>query len=337
MKILISGYHNPHYQTITEYIERAVCGLGHEVIVFNDRKHIIPGRLRHRCKPLQAVSLAAINSSLVRLADKTRPDLVIVTGGHRITRKTLRELARRGFRVVLWTTDRPDPKDIMRETVFNYDRVFCQGTEYVDIFKELGVSDALWLPMGCDPEIHSPVSLSEDQEADLGSDVVFVGSFYPYRAENLEALRGFNLAIWGPGWENLPGHSALGGCVRGAHTPPHKWVKIYSASKIVLALHNSSGCDAAIAHQASPRVFEALACGAFVLTDCKKDVLELFRSGEHLTAFADAGDLREKVAHFLSRPAARQRIAAAGRREVLKNHTYQKRLKTLIDMSGASS
>ena len=43
MKVLVIGYHNPHYQTITEYIERAVALLGNELHVFDVGRRIIPG------------------------------------------------------------------------------------------------------------------------------------------------------------------------------------------------------------------------------------------------------------------------------------------------------
>ena len=59
MKILFSGYHNPHYETVTEYMERALRALGHEVIVYDDRRHIIPGRIRSRVGWLNRLDLAS--------------------------------------------------------------------------------------------------------------------------------------------------------------------------------------------------------------------------------------------------------------------------------------
>jgi len=46
MKVLISSYHNPNFVTISEYIEEAIRALGHRLYVFNDRNHLIPGRIR---------------------------------------------------------------------------------------------------------------------------------------------------------------------------------------------------------------------------------------------------------------------------------------------------
>ena len=83
-------------------------------------------------------------------------------------------------------------------------------------------------------------------------------------------------------------------------------------------------------HQADPRVFEAMACGAFVLTDRQKDVVSLFRDGEHLVTYDDDRDLRDKIGYFLRHPEERECIAAAGMREVLNNHTYSHRVKDLF-------
>ncbi|MFT7538775.1 MAG: hypothetical protein ACI9F2_000926, partial [Lysobacterales bacterium] len=48
MKILISGYRNPKFETITEYIEKAVATLGHEVVFFDDWNFSVPtpGRIQ---------------------------------------------------------------------------------------------------------------------------------------------------------------------------------------------------------------------------------------------------------------------------------------------------
>jgi spore maturation protein CgeB len=330
LKVLVSGYHNPHYFTVTEYIERGVSRLAHELIVFNDRDHLIPGRLRRRWALLQDVSVATINRQLTRLAAKTQPDLVLITGGHRITAQALRRLKRDGFSTALWTTDMPMSGDRMRTTAAEYTFVFSQGTEYAEIFRKMGIANARWLPMACDPELHHPVNLREDEQSEFGHDAAFVGSYYPGRADCLQQLTAFDLAVWGPGWDRLSTNSPLRACVRGLHTPPESWVKIYSASRIIISIHVQDPERRVQVHQASPRIFEALACGAFVLTDSQRDVLALFRDGEHLVSFKDAADLGRKIAYYLEHPDERQRIATAGRAEVLRHHTYAHRVREII-------
>ena len=181
MKIIVSGYHNPYFVTVTEYIERALRSIGHDVVTFNDRDHIFPGRLRKKISLFQKLSVAAINQGLLKLAAQTRPDAVLVTGGHRITKRTLQRLSWMKVWVALWTMDPPKFSDIMFKTAPYYHHIFCQGTEYMDIFRQMGLSNADWLPMACDPQVHRRVEVAGEEKLKYGNDVVFVGSYYPHR------------------------------------------------------------------------------------------------------------------------------------------------------------
>ena len=253
-----------------------------------------------------------------------------------MTPKSLKWFAHQRIPTVLWTTDPPCASDMMFTTAPFYHHLFCQGSEYMDVFRQMGLTHAEWLPMACDPEVHHRVELSVEERLKFGSDVVFVGSYYPHRAETLQTVLRHNSAVWGPGWEVLPLNSPLRACIRDAHTRPDIWTKIYSASKIVLSIHYRDSENRFPVHQASPRVFEAMACGAFVLTDRQKDVLSLFKDGEHLVAFSDEVDLDRKIAYYLGHADEREQIAAAGRQEVLKNHTYGHRIQRLLARMGAT-
>ncbi len=176
-----------------------------------------------------------------------------------------------------------------------------------------------------------PSNWRQRKETPGDHDAVFVGSHYPVRERLFEALAGIDLAIWGPGWDRLRSDSPLRRCVRAAHTTPETWRKIYAAAKIVLSVHFQDPLGKLPCHQASPRVFEALACGAFVITDRQKDVMALFQDGEHLVTFADGEDLRRKVETYLGCSNERERIAQSGRNEVLARHTYRDRLSVLFD------
>jgi spore maturation protein CgeB len=336
MKILLSGYHNPHYETVTEYMERAVESLGHEIVPFHDRCHLVPGRLREHLGTLRRLDLEWINRRLETLALDIGAQVVLVTGGNRILGKTVRRLRDRGVITVLWTTDPPIDFEPVLRAAHSYDHVFCQGTEAVEIFHGNGVAKARWLPVGCDPERHGPVVLTESERKEYGSDVVFVGSHYEERERLFEPLCGFDLALWGPGWENLPPRSLLRQHVRGAHCTPQMWLKIYSASRIILASHYHDPMERFCVHQASPRVFEAIACGGFLLCDRQRDVLELFTDGEHFVSFGDARDLAEKIRTFLGRPGEREAIARKGRAEALRRHTYVHRLGEMFSIVNGS-
>jgi spore maturation protein CgeB len=333
MKVLLSGYHNPHYDTVTEYMERALRALGHKLACFDDRCHLIPGRIRYRVPWLRRWDLKVLNRRLSSLALHCGVSLVIATGGDRILSTTIRRLKACGVTTVLWTTDPPRGCTPILETAPLYDYIFCQGSEFVDFLQANGIEKARWLPVGCDPESHRSVLFSPEEKEQYGHDVVFVGSWYPERAALFERLCDFDLAIWGPGWENLPSHSKLRRHIRGAHTSPDQWRKIYTASRIVLATHYQDPTGRYPVYQASPRVFEAMACGAFVLCDRQRDVLALFRDGEHLVSCCDGDDLAAKVRYYLEHPGERRAIAHKGCEDVLANHTYVHRMHELIALA----
>jgi spore maturation protein CgeB len=336
MKILFSGYHNPHFMTITEYMEGAIRALGHDLIVFDDRQHIIPGRMRQRIQWLQQYDLRHINKKIASLALERKPDIAIITGGHRITNQSVQALKNNGICTVLWTIDPPFNFQPIIDIAPLYDHIFCQGTEAVELLNCAGIAGAQWLPVACDQSVHNPVKLSPKEKKHYDNDVVFVGSYYPNRAELLERLVDFGLGIWGPGWEKLDGRSKLRGCIKGAHTPPSEWSKIYSASKIVLATHYRDPEVKFPVYQASPRIFEALACRAFVISDDQRDVFSLFKAEEHLSRFNDADELIEKIRYYLARPLEREEIAYQGRREVLSKHTYVNRIQKLLSIVSQS-
>jgi spore maturation protein CgeB len=329
MKILLSGYHNPHFETVTEYTEAAITELGHRLYTFDDRDFRLPGAVRDWWGALQRWDLRKLNRRLVSLASIHRPDVCLVQGGHRILPETIRAITAMGSVTVLWTVDAPGSSGLPFDTAPLYDLVFCGGTEAIELLTAAGVAHARWLPFGC-PSTIEPYTLSEETRLANVSDVCFVGSYYPNRARLFEQLSDFSLLIRGPGWDRLPRHSPLAAVARGQQVLPAEWRRLYAASKIVLGVHYQDGRTPC--HQASPRVFEVMACGAFLLCDAQRDVTTLFKDGEHLVLFHDAHDLRQKLAHYLSCPGERTRIAERGRREALKNHTYAKRVEQLLTL-----
>jgi spore maturation protein CgeB len=287
---------------------------------------------------LNDIDLFFINRNFLALALDTKPQLVVVTGGFRISGESIRLLKKEGIKTLLWTTDPPVHFEPVAKSAPFYDVVCCHGTEAIEILKSKGVTEARWLPMACEPTYHDIVELTQNENRMFGSHVVFVGSHYFCREKLFENLREFDFAIWGPGWDRLAKESCLRGKLRADKMPPEKWVKIYSACNIILAPHFQDEHNRFPVHQISPRVFEAMACGGFVLSDRQKDVLALFKDGEHLVTFGDGKDLVDKIKYFLQHPEERKGIAAAGHREVLNKHTYTHRMQNLLSLiSGPES
>ena len=332
MNILVTGYHNPHYLTIVEYIENSVVKLGHKLISFEDHQYLFPGRLRKRFPLLEKIDLVRTNRRLRLLAEEQRPDLIIVTQGFLILKETLKALKAMGSIVVLWVIDAPIHFAPILEAAPHYDYVFCGGTEAIAILEKRGIKNLEWLPFACDPDHHFPIKATGHERDSLSKDVAFVGSYYPSRAKILEALQAVDcdFGIWGSGWDTVASSSPLKKHIRKTHTRPEEWIKIYSNSKIVLVTHYSESKEIPV-YQVSPKVYEALACRALVFSDKQRDMAPLFRDGEHLVLFRDVKELQEKIRYFLAHDGERERIARKGYQEVIEKHTYAHRMKKLSD------
>ena len=328
MKILFSGYHNPLFLTVTEYIENAITSLGHQLYSFDDRNYIFPGRIRQRLKWIQSFELNWMNRKFINKAMRYKPDIAIVAGGHRISANSIKTLKKRNILCVLWTIDAPHNFQPILDVAPFYDQIFCQGTEAVEILQNEGQKNVDWLPVGCDPKYQKKVELKKSEIEKFKKDIVFVGSYYPNRWQILNELKEFNLGIWGPGWNKAKNSNKSPIVIQGVHLDHDSWVKIYSAAKIVIIIHYQNGLVPC--YQASPKIFEALSCNSFVLVDRQKDVFSLFKDKTHLVGFDNITDLKVKISYYLKNSEERKKIAEAGNSEVLKKHLYIHRIKKLL-------
>lgn len=80
------------------------------------------------------------------------------------------------------------------------------------------------------------------------------------------------------------------------------------------------------------RVFDVPACGAFLLTDARAQLDDLFEPGREMAVYAAEEEIEELVARYLADTPAREAMARAGRRRVLARHTYPRRMTELFDV-----
>ena len=342
MKILYSGYHNPDFITITEYVERAILQLGYELETYDYRQHIIPYRISEKLPFLYNWDMNKLNRGLIKCVDSFKPDILLVNWGGTFYPQTIIEIRKR-FKVTTidWLIDFPGEPGALEagiKVVPAYDYFFAQSTDALEVHEKHGNKGGMWLNAACDPEIHKPLKLTDEEQKKYGCDICFVGSMYPERIELLKTLTDFNLGIWGPGWERLDIKSPLKRHIKGGSVTPDAWVRIYNASKIVINYmgHYGEDIDEDKVYQASPRVFETLGCGSFQMVDAKKDVVTLFKSGEHLVCFKKIGEAKELAKYYLGHPQERKEIAQKGRSEVLAKHTYVHRIEELLKAIGKS-
>lgn len=330
--------------TVTEYTERALRSLGHELETMCCMDFKIPGRIRNNVRFLDIWDNRRINRSLIKKAEGFRPDMLIVFGADNIHTETVLEIKKR-FGTVTVNIIADFPLCFYRhiENGPHYDHCFISGTDGLSEYRKAGNANGYWLPFACDPDIHKPVVLTSSEKEKYGCDICFVGSKYSERVPILESLTGFDLKIWGLGWERLDKSSPLKRCIKGGILRPEEWVKAYSACKIALPLLPlRADVDQPFAlslkeedfRMCNTRIFEILGCGAFQIAEKKADALELFRDKEEMVFYDhhDLAGLADLVRHYLDKPEERKRICENARRSALEKHTYRHRMEEMLSV-----
>lgn len=196
-----------------------------------------------------------------------------------------------------------------------FDCVFLAQREYLDAFRDAGCQRVFWLPLACDPDLHSPPGTQNPEPGTPTYDIGFVGSLTKYnlRRQRLLDLLRTRFAV----------HVERSFLRQMAGT--------FAASRIVF--------NGAVKNDLNMRVFEAMCSGSMLLTDRApgSGLDEMFVDREHLAIYDD-DTLLDLAAYYLAHDEEREAIAERGRAEVLRWHTYDRRAASLMDtVFGASA
>ena len=161
-----------------------------------------------------------------------------------------------------------------------------------------------------------------DRDESLAHELLFVGNWRGvFRRIVWDALSaGLGPALYGRGWSRLAPQQA-----RAEQVSPEELRRLYSSCEILLADHwDDMRARGFIAN----RLYDALACEAFVISD---DVAGLEAELDGVVeTYADGSDLRAKVEHWLASPEQRRERARRGRELVLERHTVDHRARQLV-------
>jgi spore maturation protein CgeB len=80
------------------------------------------------------------------------------------------------------------------------------------------------------------------------------------------------------------------------------------------------------------RFFEVLGCSGFQICDDKATLPELAEPDKEVVTFRTLQEAAEKIRYYLSRPEKRWAIAEAGYKRAIREHTYEKRIETILSV-----
>ncbi len=261
------------------------------------------------------------------------PDICLVMAQAPVSPQFPLRLAREGIVTAFWYVENWRHLPYWKDIAPLYDYFFhIQPGAFEEQLREAGCQHYACILTACDPDIHRPVQLNDEERAEFSCDLSFAGAGYVNRNQFLAGLTDYALKIWGVNWT----HPSLQHAVQrpGERFTPELFAKIVAGSTINLNLHSSTShpgvdpnCDAI-----NPRVFEIAACGGFQLCDPCKGLEACFDFHSELPVYTSLKELREKVDHYLAHPEEREQITAAARERALRDHTYEQRARQMLDL-----
>jgi spore maturation protein CgeB len=277
-----------------------------------------------------SLDYAHVNRRLKRWVEVEKPDLLLCIFGFDLFPETLEFVRRRGVTTVCWWLNDPIQFDRSLKQLLSYDFYFTNSRGSVEDYRRAGKGSVHYLPAACSPAVHRRLELDPKNEEKFESEVCFAGDWGPVREAVLTRLvPEFDLSIWGPWRRKLSPSSPLYNRVRGKWFTPEEMTRIFNGTNVVLNLHSWFGkfeCGT------NPRLFEAAGCGAFQLCDWKSDIPYLFTLQEEMVCYRSLDELKEQLRYFLKDDAARKQIGERARQRAMREHTYQDRIMTILEI-----
>ena len=235
-------------------------------------------------------------------------------------------------RRIYWDVDAPatldeiasQPAHHLRRAIPRYDMVFTYGggNPVINAYLRIGARDCVPVYNALDPTHHFPVEPIADLECDLG----FLGNRLPDREARvdsffLEAARRLpsrRFVLGGSGWDSK---AVTANVKRIGHVGTGLHNAFFCSGLATLNINRES--MARYGFSPPTRVFEAVGCGACLITD-RWEGIDLFLEPDREVLVASGGDDVAEHLEMLT-PARAADIAQRARSRILAHHTYTKR------------
>lgn len=250
---------------------------------------------------------------------KFNPDVIY---SHDVSIFSVKDLKEIKKHTKLLVGQKASPLPIDKSPLYEYDLIITSFPHFVEKFRKMGIKSE-YLRWCIESSI--PKKIGKKKRI---YNVVYVGGLTLHHSKGnrtLETLaKKVRVDFWGYGENTLLPTSAIKQNFHG-----QAWGKdmyeIFAKAKIVVNRHiNISG-----SYANNMRMFEATAMGALLVTDDKKNMDEFFQVGKEVITYKNPEDLIKKVRYYLKHPKEARKIAKAGQKRTLSEHSYKKRMKEL--------
>lgn len=214
-------------------------------------------------------------------------------------------------RSAYWISDAHLGYKYRMETAKKFEHVFVAQKEFIEQLVSDGVPRETihYLPHAFEPDIYKPTEIIKKW------DWSFIGHLNsPHRIDLLDRLCK-EFPNWYLGWRNAqaPGYNSLED----------------AAWKLSQSL---VGVNYSVKKDLNMRVFETMGTKTCLLTDDVPDIRDLFEDHRHLVLFSNVDEAVDSLRRLIKNDEMRNFIADQGYKEVLANHTYQKRVEKILEI-----
>jgi len=194
-----------------------------------------------------------------------------------------------------------------------YDLNLTQAPESLVKYRVESGIPMLW-PLAANPDLCYPHNVP------FRYDVSFVGTAYGNRISTIRYLRrhGINVATFGQGWET-------------GFLPADQFQEIYCASRINL---NFDDIGFTSYQCGKVRDFEIPMCGALMLSTHNGHLEDYFNIGSEVFTFKNIRECLEQVHRLLADADLCQLARQQARERALKEHTWEERIRMLLQVIG---
>ncbi|MFH1998118.1 MAG: glycosyltransferase [Planctomycetota bacterium] len=268
-----------------------------------------------------------------------KPDLHILFKGERFNKELLDRVREAGVPTVLWHHDvDPDLPPWLLEVAGASDYFFTHARGMVDKFRKAGIPQTDWLSEGFPETFFAFDTITEDERYEFSCHATLVGNIhmnerYRLRAKMIDRVlaEGLRAKWWGPrisrklkNWPLIL--SRAGRAYGGRMLANADFAKAVNCADIFLARDVHPEVDGSV----SNRLYWACGSGAFYLTHYSEGIEEIMVPGKEIETFTTLDEMAEKIRFYLDHPKARQQIARAGQKRVLKQYTFRHRFEEMF-------
>ena len=247
-----------------------------------------------------------------RWYDQSRAGYVIVLRGKNPYYRPMGD----NRKYIMWNISHPD--DVTIDEYNSYDYVFFASQKMHD-----ELASKLHVPSGVAQQCVDDSAMVYEEGHDKQYELLFVGNsrhvFRPILKDLIPTEH--KLTVYGRHWEKFP----VQDYVVSDYMDNSKVGQAYHDAKILLNDHWDDMRENGII---SNRIFDALAVGAFIISDDIPEIHELF--GDNVVTYHGREDLKEKIDYYLKHEEERDAKAKAGQKIALNGHTFRDRVAVMV-------